>query len=128
MQLLGFLIIFGCLFVGEIVIHLTKLPLPPSIIGLLLLFMLLSFKKVSLAQVQQVAGTMLNYLAFMVVPICISIMQYLDIIKADALPLLAGTVISTLLVLLVTAKTHGLVRRYVKKKQNPSALQGAIDD
>lgn len=117
MQLLGFLIVFGCLFVGEIVIHITKLPLPPSIIGLLLLFLLLSLKKVELSKVQSVAKTMLDYLAFMVVPICISIMQYLDIIKADAIPLLIGTIVSTLLVLFATAKTHSVVRHFLKKKE-----------
>lgn len=117
MQLLGFLIVFGCLFVGEIVIHITKLPLPPSIIGLLLLFLLLSLKKVELSKVQSVAKTMLDYLAFMVVPICISIMQYLDIIKADAIPLLIGTIVSTLIVLFTTAKTHSIVRHFLKKKE-----------
>lgn len=117
MQLLGFLIVFGCLFVGEIVIHITKLPLPPSIIGLLLLFLLLSLKKVELSKVQSVAKTMLDYLAFMVVPICISIMQYLDIIKTDAIPLLIGTIVSTLIVLFTTAKTHSIVRHFLKKKE-----------
>lgn len=122
MQLVGFLIVFGCLFVGEIVIHFTKLPLPPSIIGLLLLFLLLSLKKVELSKVQSVAKTMLDYLAFMVVPICISIMQYLDIIKADAIPLLVGTIVSTLLVLFTTAKTHSIVRHFLKKKDNKGEL------
>lgn len=118
MKLLGFLIVFGCLFVGEVVIFLTDLPLPPSIIGLLVLFGLLQSGIVKLTMVQELAKTMLDYLAFMVVPICISIMQYLDIIKADAIPLLIGTIVSTLIVLFTTAKTHSIVRHFLKKKEN----------
>lgn len=122
MNLTGFLIVFGCLFVGEVVIFLTKLPLPPSIIGLLLLFFLLSTKKVSLERVQSVAKTMLDYLAFMVVPACISIMQYLQVIYVDAKALIVATVLSTLLVLFLTGKTHRWVRLW-QKKQNKNAKQ-----
>lgn len=121
MQLTGLLIVFGCLFVGQVIIAITGLPLPPSIIGLLLLFTLLSLKKVSLERVQPIAKTMLDYLAFMIVPACISIMQYLDVIKADAMPLIVGTTLSTILVLLVTAKTHQIVRQKISKN-NPSRL------
>lgn len=115
MQLMGLLIVFACLFAGQVIVRLTQLPLPPSIIGLLLLFVLLSLKKVRLEQVQPIAQPMLSYLAFMIVPACISIMQYLDILKADIVPLLVGTVLSTLLVLISTAKTHQWVRQYISK-------------
>lgn len=125
MHLTGFLVVFGCLFVGEVFIHFTKLPLPPSIIGLLLLFTLLSLKWVSLDKLQAVAKTMLDYLAFMIVPACISIMQYLDVIKRDAVPLVLGTLLSTLLVLVVTGKTHVLVRTWLKKrKTNKGGVHG----
>ena len=38
MILKAFLIIFGCVFLGEVFIALTGLPLPPSVIGLIILF------------------------------------------------------------------------------------------
>lgn len=116
MRLGGFLIVFGCLFVGELLIYLTKLPLPPSIIGLIILFGLLQSKTVKLAQVQPIAKTMLDYLAFLVLPACISIMQYLDVIRADLMPLVMGTTASTLLVMVVTAIVHGQTRELLKKK------------
>lgn len=115
MKLGGFLIVFGCLFVGELVIYITKLPLPPSIIGLIVLFGLLQSKKVKLAQVQSIAQTLLDYLAFLVLPACVSIMQYLDIIKADLVPLVVGTTLSTLLVMFVTGTVHGKTRVLLKK-------------
>lgn len=116
MNLLGFLIIFGCLFLGEVVIYLTKLPLPPSIFGLLFLFFLLQTGVVKLHQVQGIAKTLLDYLAFMIVPACISVFQYLDLIKSDIVPLLLGTSISTFFVLLATSQTHIFVRQFLKNK------------
>lgn len=114
MKLLGFLIVFGCLFVGEIVIYFTKLPLPPSIIGLILLFVLLQTGVVKLATVQSLAKTLMDYLAFLVVPACISIMQYLDIIQADFWAIIIATSISTLIVMAVTGQTHRLLRIWTK--------------
>ncbi|MDO4433398.1 MAG: CidA/LrgA family protein [Alysiella sp.] len=118
MQLMGFLLVFACLFVGEMVVFITGLPLPPSIIGLLLLFTLLSSKKVKLNMVQPVAKTMLDYLAFMVVPACISIIQYLDVIRTDAFPIVLSTILSTLLVLWLTGKTHSFTRHALKNRAN----------
>lgn len=125
MKLLGFLIIFGCLFVGEILIFLTHLPLPPSIIGLLLLFGLLQSGLVKLQMVQDLAKTMMDYLAFMVASACISIMQYLDILSGEWVAIVFGTALSTLLVILVTGYSHRLVRSYLKTN---SKKQGASDE
>lgn len=114
MILKAFLVIFGCLFLGEIFIYLTKLPLPPSVIGLLILFGALQMGVVKLQTVQTLAKTLLDYLVLMVVPACISIMQYLDIIRHDAWILVVATVISTFLVLIVTGKSYEILRRLQK--------------
>lgn len=115
MKLIGFLIVFGCLFVGEMVIFVTKLPLPPSIIGLLVLFGLLQSGIVKLSMVQDLAKTLLDYLAFLVVPVCISIMQYLDVIGDEWVAILLGTCVSTFIVIAVTGYTHSVVRSYLKR-------------
>lgn len=106
MHLTGLLIILGCLFVGEAVITVTKLPLPPSIIGLLLLFTLLKVGLVKVERVQSIAKTLLDYLAFLILPACVSLMQYFDIIKADLWAILSATIIGTLIVLFVTGHSY----------------------
>lgn len=116
MKLVGFLIVFACLVVGGWVVSFSQLPLPPSVIGLLLLFILLQTGVVKLEQVQALAKVMLDYLAFLILPACISIMQYLDVIRADALPLVVATTLSTLIVMYVSAKTHNWVRLKLKPK------------
>lgn len=115
MKLIGFLWVFGCLFVGQVLIFLTKLPLPPSIIGLLVLFFLLQSGMVKLSAVQSLAKTLLDYLAFLVVPACISIMQYLDILKGQWIPIVIASCVSSALVIVTTGDTHSLVRRLQKR-------------
>lgn len=116
MILKAFLVIFGCLFLGEIFIHLTALPLPPSVIGLLILFGALQTGVIKLETVQALAKVLLDYLVLMVVPACISIMQYLDIIRRDAWILVVATVISTFLVLIVTGKSYEWLRVWQKHR------------
>lgn len=114
MILKAFLVVFGCLFLGEVFIRLTHLPLPASIIGLLLLFFALQTGVVELETVQSLAKIMLDYLVLMVVPACISIMQYLDIIQKELWILLLATSLSTFLVLIATGRTYQIVR-YLQK-------------
>lgn len=114
MILKAFLVVFGCLFLGEVFIRLTHLPLPASIIGLLLLFFALQTGVVELETVQSLAKIMLDYLVLMVVPACISIMQYLDIIQKELWILLLATSLSTFLVLIATGRTYQVVR-YLQK-------------
>ena len=47
-------IIFGCLALGELVIYLTGIPLPSSIVGMLLLTMLLKLKVIRLEWVRSI--------------------------------------------------------------------------
>lgn len=115
MILKAFLVVFGCVFLGEVFIYVTKLPLPPSVIGLLILFVALQTGMVQLKTVQTLAKTLLDYLVLLVVPACISIMQYLDVIQADLWVLILATTLSTFLVLMVTAKSYQWFR--IKQKQ-----------
>lgn len=123
MILKAFLIIFGCVFLGEIFITLTRLPLPPSVIGLIILFGALQVGVVKLEMVQSLAKTLLDYLVLMVVPACISIIQYLDIIQEDLGVLIGATAISTLLVLIVTGKSYEWLR-HAQKARHQGRNQG----
>lgn len=118
MILKAFLVVFGCVFLGEVFVELTHLSLPPSVIGLLILFGALQTGVVRLHTVQALAKTMLDYLVLLVVPACISIMQYLDIIRDDLWVLIGATTLSTFLVLVVTGKLYEWLR-LLQKRSNP---------
>lgn len=99
-------IIFGCLAAGELIIFLTGVPLPSSIIGMLLLTAMLKLKIVQLEWVQGISTALVDNIGFFFVPPGVAVMLYFDLIKAELWPIIGATVVSTVLVLAVTGWVH----------------------
>lgn len=110
-MILSLSIIFGFLAVGEAVVYLTGLKFPGSIVGMGLLFAALQLKWVKPSQLQNMVDTMMANLALFLVPPCVAVMSYLDLVARDFVPIVTATVISTFAVMFVTGKTHELLRR-----------------
>lgn len=106
-------IIFGCLALGELVIYLTGIPLPSSILGLLLLTLLLKLKVIRLEWVRSISDFLVGNIGFFFVPPGVAVMLYFDLIKAELWPIFIASVVSTILVLAVTGWIH---QSYVKAK------------
>lgn len=99
-------IIFGCLALGEWVVWLTGIPIPSSIIGMLLLAALLQMKAIKVEWVKGMSDFLISNMGFFFVPPGVALMLYLDVIKAEFVPIVVATVVSTVLVLIVTGWTH----------------------
>lgn len=99
-------ILFGCLALGELVIYLTHIPLPSSILGMLLLTLFLKLKLIRLEWVRSISDFLVTNIGFFFVPPGVAIMLYFDIIKAQFWPILVASVASTVLVLAVTGWVH----------------------
>ena len=95
---------FGILFLflglGELTVWLTGIPIPSSIIGMLLMFFSLSFKIIKLSNVDKVADFLVNHLGFFFIPAGIGVMKYFNLITAQWFPILMAVVISTVLIIL----------------------------
>ena len=105
-------IIFGCLALGELVVWLTGIKLPSSIIGMLILALLLQEKAVKLRQVEGMASFLVKNFGFFFVPAAVSLMLYLDIICAQWVPILVASAVSTVVVIVVTGWIHQLARKF----------------
>ena len=121
MVLKAIMIVFGCLFLGQVIVGLFDLPLPPSVIGLILLFLALQTGLVKLITIEKLAKVLMDYLVLLVVPACISIMQYLDIIRDDFWVLIIGVSVSTILVLLTSAGSYTWLRK--RQKSHAQAIK-----
>jgi len=112
-------IIFGCLAIGEIIVALTGIKLPSSIIGMVLLTLLLELGWIKVSWVKGIADFLTKNMAFFFVPPGVAIMLYFDIIKASFWPIIVATFGSTILVLAITGWTHQLLRtkKSVKSKE-----------
>ena len=104
-------ILFGCLALGELIVFLTGIKLPSSIIGMLLLTSLLKFGWIKLEWVKGLSDFLVANLGFFFIPPGVALMLYFDIIKAEFWPIVVATLVSTILVLVVTGWVHQLIRK-----------------
>lgn len=107
-------IIIGCLAVGEFLVWLTGITVPSSIIGMLLLTLFLKTGIVKLEWVETISNFLVKNMGFFFVPPGVALMLYFDVIKAEFLPIVVATVVSTAIVLVVTGWTHLLTRKLLK--------------
>ena len=107
-------IIFGCLFIGEFISWLFKLPIPGSIMGMLVLTGLLRANVVKMKSVQSMSQFLVSNMGFFFVPPGVALMLYMDMIKAEWLPITVATVVSTALVLIVTGQIHQTMHKRSK--------------
>lgn len=123
-------ILFGCLALGELIVYLTGIKLPSSIIGMLLLTLFLKLKWVKLHWVQGLSDFLVANLGFFFVPPGVALMLYFDVIKAEFIPIVVSTVISTILVLVSTGWVHQYIRRHARfsKRETYSNRSKAQDD
>ena len=105
-------ILFGCLALGELIVYLTGIKLPSSILGMLLLTLFLQLGWIKLEGVRGLSDFLVANLGFFFVPSGVALMLYFDIIRAQFWPIVVATVVSTVLVLVVTGWVHQLVRKY----------------
>lgn len=108
-------ILFGCLALGELLIYLTHVPLPSSILGMLILTLLLKLRVVRLEWVQGLSDFLVANIGFFFVPPGVAIMVYFDIIKAQLWPIVIASVVSTVLVLFTTGWVHEFYGKVVRK-------------
>ena len=104
-------VLFGCLALGELLVSVTGVKLPSSIIGMLLLAFFLKVGWVKLNWVQGLSDFLVANLGFFFVPPGVALMLYFDVIEAQFWPIVIATVVSTMLVLVVTGWSHQIVRR-----------------
>ena len=111
-------ILFGCLALGELIITLTHIPLPSSIIGMLLLTLFLKLKIIHLEWVRSISDFLVTNIGFFFVPPGVAIMLYFDIIKAQFLPIVTASVVSTVLGLAITGGVHQIYGRTIRHEQS----------
>lgn len=103
-------IIFLFLALGELIVYITKIPVPSSIIGMLLLTFALSRNIVKPSQIERVCNFLLKNLGFFFVPAGIGLMKCLGLLREQWFPIVAATVLSTFAVLFVTGHSLQLTR------------------
>lgn len=99
----GFAILLVMQAVGEGLSSLFSLPMPGSVIGMVLLFLSLQIKLIRIEWVEEAVELLLSNLALLFVPAGVGVMVHFDLIARQWLPISVALVVSTFVVLAVTA-------------------------
>ncbi|MFY0519432.1 CidA/LrgA family holin-like protein [Lysinibacillus sphaericus] len=100
---IGYLYIL--LFVGNSIARILHLPIPGSIIGLVLLFLLLQFHIIKLEWVELGAGLLLSELLLFFIPSAIGVINYDALFGVQGMKVVLVIVVSAIVVMLMTGYT-----------------------
>ncbi|WP_276643691.1 CidA/LrgA family protein [Siccibacter turicensis] len=116
----AFIVLYACLYAGIGLASLLPVAIPGSIIGMLILFVLLSLQIVPAKWVKPGCHALIRYMVLLFVPIGVGVMQYTDVLRAQFGPVVVSCAISTLVVFLVVSWSSHLVhgeRRIVGQRE-----------
>lgn len=106
-----FAFILALTLLGDLIKKFFNLPLPGSVIGMLILFLLLSFKVVKVESLKEISSFLLDHLAFFFVPGGVGLMAYMGVLKENWLEIGGISLITTVLVFLITGSTIQFLRK-----------------
>lgn len=102
----GFGILLACLVLGKAGASLLPFAFPGSIIGLLLLFLLLSSQVVPLRWVQHSGQLLLRHMALLFIPVAAGLLGYVHVLSEGLGLILSAAFSGLVLILLVVGRLY----------------------
>lgn len=115
-MILQFGVIFLFLAIGEFIVWSTGVPVPSSIIGMILLAASLKVGIIKPRHVEKLSNFLVRNLGFFFVPAGVGLMNCLGLISKEWLPIAVASVGSTIIIIAVTGWVHRFVRKALSHK------------
>lgn len=109
-------LIFGIYFIGEAIHMITSIPLPGSLIGMLLLFILLVLRIIRLEHISTVTDFLLGHLPFFFIPAGVALMASFSLMQGLWIKMLVICLVTTI----VTMGCSGKIIQYVMERKSKS--------
>lgn len=110
-----FLIIAAVSFAGELLKWLIPLPISASVYGVVLMFLCLDLHIIKVEDVRETALFFIEIMPVMFIPAAVGLMESWSLIRSSWASYLVITVISTVIVMGVSAMVTQTVRKFEKK-------------
>lgn len=110
----GIILTITC--IGEIIKTFVPLPIPGSIYGLILLFVLLMTGGLKLEQVKDAGKFLIEIMALMFIPAGVGLLNSWEQLSSMLIPVLVIVISSTFFVMIVTGKATDLLIDLLNKK------------
>lgn len=104
-------------FVGELLNFFIPLPIPGSIYGMVLLFVLLCTGVVKLHQIKDTSAFLIDIMPMLFIPCAVGIMAELDQLTDIWVEVIIITIVTTVLVMAVTGLTTQALIRLKRRKE-----------
>lgn len=105
-------------FIAELLHFFLPFPIPASVYGMVILFVLLCLKVIKLPQVENVADWMLSVMPIFFIAPSVGLINSFDSIKGQVIPLVFICFISTVIVTALTGLVaQGIIRLQKKRKE-----------
>lgn len=116
-----FLRILAFTLAGELLQRLVPLPIPASVYGLVLLFAALNTGLVKLEQVKDAGGFLISILPILFVSPAVGILDNWEAIRGALIPILALTLLSTVLTFGIAGRA---TQAMMRKEEKPNDASG----
>ena len=107
-------IYFGITSISEIIAKLLPINIPPSIIGIVILFTLLELKVLKTEDVEMTGDYLIKIMPILFVPAGVGLIKYLDVLKIVAVPMVFVITLSTAIVMTAVGV---VTQKLVEKKK-----------
>lgn len=113
LTLAQFFIIWTIYMISEYIVEVFHLPVPSSVLGIIILFTALSTKVIKLTYIDKMASFFNNHLSFFFLPYAVGIMSFGGLIKSSGVEILFIIILSTTIGLFITSG----VSQFLTKKE-----------
>ncbi|WP_296140752.1 CidA/LrgA family protein [uncultured Anaerococcus sp.] len=107
-----FVILCACLLIGSILKYLIPLPIPDTIYGMAILFILFITKKIKTDDVRRASNVILDNMSFLFVPVGVGIIENFDLFTQNFVAMFVVTIIACTVAMAVTM----IVVEFVQKR------------
>jgi len=111
-------LILLCQLIGEIIVRVAKIPIPGPVIGMVILFCGLSFRRGIPPELEKVGGVLHRYLPLLFVPAGAGIVTNLDLLMKFWAPFAGSIIVGTIITIAVTGVVMQLLNRRHKSYQD----------
>jgi len=107
-------------FIGELIHYFVPLPIPASIYGLVIMFILLETKIIKLSMVKETSSYILGIMTIFFVPPCVGFINAFPLMKQFGIQFLVIGIGTTVLVMIAT----GWVTQIIMRGKQKHAVKG----
>lgn len=104
-------ILWAFYYIGVFIVEWTNIFIPPSIIGLVLLWALLMLNIINVKLIQDGASFLIAFLTLFFIPSTVGVVEYPELLTISGLLLVLAVFVSTVMVIIITGKVSQFIER-----------------